>query len=455
MKMVSRLLMALAGLIAVVTQAAAQSRLLNDVPIRITWRAKGPDRVAFEGRNGRTDFTRAADHFEGRRPVPGSVAYHNLALSYGSEDFPITLRTVYDMDHIGLQIDAPTDMACTSQAVRGLAAVPEASAQTTRLRTMVQARHLLRRQTDVCVDFGRRALAGVYFRMSCSLARSTDFFMVSEEAKTYFRQTAVDAETAEQAIRDCDAATQIADARRLADARLVARQAGNFERAAAISGEWTILSQDEAWRSALATQQIDPDHIRRAQVADLVDWQDASRVTGDYRQALDLNRQLSEFSRNPLYVPALNAASITPARLQLDRDYFEGRLDRPTSGVGGRLSLAEARRRDWRAYNRYDWNRAPRGGAYYADDYYRDGRYYRERRLSANDRIYRGRDGRYYCRRTDGTTGLIIGADVGAQIGGSIDEGRSSTLGTVLGATAGAAVGREIDRSSRNDLRCR
>ena len=88
------------------------------------------------------------------------------------------------------------------------------------------------------------------------------------------------------------------------------------------------------------------------------------------------------------------------------------------------------------------------GGAYYADDYYRDGRYYRERRLSSNDRIYRGRDGRYYCRRNDGTTGLIIGAGVGALIGNSLDGGRSSTLGTIIGAVAGGAIGREVDRDA-------
>jgi hypothetical protein len=116
--------------------------------------------------------------------------------------------------------------------------------------------------------------------------------------------------------------------------------------------------------------------------------------------------------------------------------------------------LSQARARDWRTYNRYDWNR-PAVGGYYADDYYRDGRYYRERRLSYNDRIYRGRDGRYYCRRNDGTTGLIIGAGVGALIGNSLDNGRSSVLGTILGAAAGGAVGASIDRNNSRDIRCR
>ncbi|HYN45750.1 MAG TPA: glycine zipper 2TM domain-containing protein [Allosphingosinicella sp.] len=121
-----------------------------------------------------------------------------------------------------------------------------------------------------------------------------------------------------------------------------------------------------------------------------------------------------------------------------------------------RRELRRARARDWRTYNRYDYDRPPAGGAYYADDYYRDGRYYRERQLTYNDRVYRGRDGRYYCRRNDGTTGLIIGAGAGALLGHAIDDGRSSTLGTIIGAVAGGAIGREVERSSsRDDLRCR
>lgn len=108
---------------------------------------------------------------------------------------------------------------------------------------------------------------------------------------------------------------------------------------------------------------------------------------------------------------------------------------------------------DWREYRRYDWDRQDRRyGGYDAGRYYRDGRYYKERRLSYNDRIYRGQDGRYYCRRSDGTTGLIIGGAVGALLGREIDRGGSRTLGTVVGAGAGALLGRSIDRG---DLRCR
>jgi hypothetical protein len=58
----------------------------------------------------------------------------------------------------------------------------------------------------------------------------------------------------------------------------------------------------------------------------------------------------------------------------------------------------------------YDYDRPdPAYGGYYADRYYVDNNRYRERRLGANDRVYVGQDGRYYCRRNDGTTGLIVG----------------------------------------------
>lgn len=109
--------------------------------------------------------------------------------------------------------------------------------------------------------------------------------------------------------------------------------------------------------------------------------------------------------------------------------------------------------RDWRQYRYYDYDRfEPGRDRYYADDYYRNGRYYRERSMARDDRIYRGRDGRYYCRRDDGTTGLIVGAAIGALIGNQIDNGGSRVLGTLIGGAAGAVIGREIDRGN---LRCR
>lgn len=67
-------------------------------------------------------------------------------------------------------------------------------------------------------------------------------------------------------------------------------------------------------------------------------------------------------------------------------------------------------------------------------------------------RIWRGRDGQYYCRKENGTTGLLIGAAVGGLIGNEVAGRGDRTLGAILGAAGGAILGRSIDRSNS---RCR
>jgi hypothetical protein len=95
--------------------------------------------------------------------------------------------------------------------------------------------------------------------------------------------------------------------------------------------------------------------------------------------------------------------------------------------------------RGWQG-DRHDWN--PQGS-------YRYNRSYKARRLGRNDQVYRGHDGRYYCRRNDGTTGLVIGAIGGGLLGNAIG---GNTLGTLLGAGGGALLGRSIDRGN---VKCR
>ena len=108
--------------------------------------------------------------------------------------------------------------------------------------------------------------------------------------------------------------------------------------------------------------------------------------------------------------------------------------------------------RDWRQYRSYDYNRYEPGyNRYYADRYYRSGSYYADRNLTRYDRMYRGQDGRYYCRRSDGTTGLIVGAGLGALLGNQINVGGSTTVNTIIGGAAGALLGRAIDRGQ---VRC-
>ena len=82
--------------------------------------------------------------------------------------------------------------------------------------------------------------------------------------------------------------------------------------------------------------------------------------------------------------------------------------------------------------------------------YDQNGRYYEPVRVNQNQ-VWQGRDGRLYCRRGNGTTGLVIGAAGGALLGRAIDTRGERATGTILGAAAGALLGREVQRN----MRCR
>ena len=112
------------------------------------------------------------------------------------------------------------------------------------------------------------------------------------------------------------------------------------------------------------------------------------------------------------------------------------------SVVGAAPAVAEPQGRG-RGHFKHDERR----NAYWdASKHYRhDDHRYRARHLGRNDRIYRGSDNRYYCKRDDGTTGLIVGGVTGGVLGNVIAPGGSKTLGTIIGAGAGALIGRAID----------
>jgi hypothetical protein len=128
------------------------------------------------------------------------------------------------------------------------------------------------------------------------------------------------------------------------------------------------------------------------------------------------------------------------------RDRLQARLD----------DLGRSIRWQRRDGDRFGYNDDRFRTDYDAARYYRDDPRYRERRLSYEDEVYRGSDGRYYCKRSDGTTGLIVGAIGGGVLGNVIDGGRNRVGGTLIGGALGAILGTAIDRnSSNNDLRCR
>lgn len=167
-----------------------------------------------------------------------------------------------------------------------------------------------------------------------------------------------------------------------------------------------------------------------------------ARWRGDYRDFREEKRELRraerEFQRDRANL--YRAGWYDSPRGWDDDDRGRGHRGRGW-GPGGRPA------NDW-TWHRDGWNRP----GWHAEQFYVDGRQYRPRYLGANDQIWRGYDNRYYCRRSDGTTGLIIGGLAGGTLGNVVAPGGSKLLGSIIGGSLGAVIGNSIDR---NRIVCR
>jgi len=88
-------------------------------------------------------------------------------------------------------------------------------------------------------------------------------------------------------------------------------------------------------------------------------------------------------------------------------------------------------------------------------DNHRGRHYQKQQRYYQTDngiRYWRDDNGRYRCKRSDGTVGLIVGGAAGALVGRAVDTRGERATGTILGAAAGALLGRQVQRGS---ARCR
>ena len=86
--------------------------------------------------------------------------------------------------------------------------------------------------------------------------------------------------------------------------------------------------------------------------------------------------------------------------------------------------------------------------------HYRAGPQYRARLLDAAERVYRGAGADYYCKRGDGTTGLIVGAVDGFTLGDAVEPGHSRTAGTLIQGYVATLEGQAYYRPN-HELHCR
>lgn len=107
------------------------------------------------------------------------------------------------------------------------------------------------------------------------------------------------------------------------------------------------------------------------------------------------------------------------------------------------------RHKGWEKQNRRDYGRYAPNRSSYQQQAYNGYRTNYGEPVYNNTRVWRGDDGRAYCRKSDGTTGLIIGGAAGALLGREIAGRGDRTLGTILGAAGGALLGKSVDSKVR------
>ncbi len=116
--------------------------------------------------------------------------------------------------------------------------------------------------------------------------------------------------------------------------------------------------------------------------------------------------------------------------------------------VTGDMTFEHKRDRRYRDYRGRDYRDRRYSDRYQSRPYYMGYDRNYGQPVRSNTRVWRGNDNRYYCRRDDGTTGLLVGAGVGALLGHEVAGRGDRTLGAILGGAAGALLGRSIDRSN-------
>jgi hypothetical protein len=102
--------------------------------------------------------------------------------------------------------------------------------------------------------------------------------------------------------------------------------------------------------------------------------------------------------------------------------------------------------RDWRTFRNYDVGRVEEGQRRYEPTrYYRDSRYYQERALGLGDRLYRENTQRFYCRRPDGTVGVVSG-EAGLGVGNFIGHWDAKPIGALINGSERGRLARAVDR---------
>jgi hypothetical protein len=200
-----------------------------------------------------------------------------------------------------------------------------------------------------------------------------------------------------------------------------------------------VLAQGASWDRERFWQGVSADPLARIDVMQRRIDRGVSDGSLTRKEARNSQQSLNKIRRDARRMGRIDNREASILNSRLDNLAQKIRLRRTDDDYANGMSRADYDRRFATDYD--------------AARYYRDDPRYTERRLTSDDQVYRGSDGRYYCKRSDGTTGLIAGAAAGGLLGNVIDGGGNRLAGTLIGGALGALAGKSIDQSS--DVRCR
>jgi hypothetical protein len=295
--------------------AAAQTTgPTNDVPIRIVADGDPPSQVVFEDSSGTKSLTHVANYWEGHHSSKGAWAVHKLALFYSdSPVLPLALRTLWTRPSLEVTIAYHRYTGCNQPDVDLITKTAKSESASALTQAVIGARQLLMLTANACPPFVRHVLADVYFNASCTLAKTTDYFVVSEEAKNQLIANAANRADAQKRIASCDK-----DMRRAAVQPLVALQDkairdGHLGDFLNLNAELAAMRSAPEWADVLAEPATSTHLAQSSQIGHLLV---AAQNARDPDQAVATNAALVEIGRNPEFAEAVHSTGLNVQGLQ-------------------------------------------------------------------------------------------------------------------------------------------
>jgi len=303
----------IAALILVSTAAAQAAAPANDVPIRIFADGDPPSQVLIEDHSGTKRFLHVSNYWEGRDPSTGAWAVHKLVLFYSDNPVPIALRTLWTQPRLDVTIVYRRYKSCNPADVAPIRQAAAAGTASARIQAVIGARQLLMLTANACPPFVRRELATLYLEASCSLARDTDYFVLSEEAKDLFIAAQNDKAQALARVAMCEKDMRRAEVQPLLAMQDQAIQEQRLADFASINAELASMRAQPQWADVLADSDVARHVAQSSQIGHLLL---AAQTAQDPDQAVATHAALLQIGRDPRFAEVVKSTGLDVAQLE-------------------------------------------------------------------------------------------------------------------------------------------